>query len=222
MRVLVTTERREPLAHLLEAGGATAVHVPLLETVPVSTGVPRVPPSVALVTSAAAVRHAPHLSAVLAKARVIAVGSKTAHALRKAGIVPAAVGTSGGAEAVALLAAAAPRGTVLHVGAETLSRPLACALGSLDRRVERWVVYRSQVPADAAERLVREPVDAVLFASGSAARAFAVHWEGRMPAVVALGPTTAAEAEEVGLVVRTQAAEPTLEALASAVLALSL
>lgn len=221
MRVLVTTERRQPLVRLLEAGGAAVVHVPLLETVPVQTAPPSHMPRVALVTSAAAVRHAPQLGALLAHAQVVAVGTKSAQALQNLGIAPVAVGTAGGAEAVDLLSAVAPSAPILHVGAETLSRPLARALGALDRPVQRWVVYRSQVPAAAAAQLACETADAVALASGSAARAFATHWKGPVPAVVALGPTTAREATEAGLPVRAQASRPTLEALAAAVLALS-
>lgn len=221
MRVLVTTERQEPLATLLAAGGASVVHVPLLETVRVVSAGPTTPPTLALVTSAATVRHAPSLPRVLAHASVVAVGEKTAQALRAVGITPVAVGAEGGAAAVALLADHSPGAAVLHVGAETLSRPLERALTDAPRTVERWVVYRRQAPEGVGGCLSKLRVDAVAFASGSAARTFARHWQGRRPAVVVLGPTTAAEAAEAGLVVEAEARCPSLEALAEAVLALS-
>ena len=80
---------------------------------------------------------------------------------------------------------------------------------------------RRQTPQGLSLQLGAAGVDAVAFASGSAARTFARHWVGPVPAVAVLGPTTAQEAAEAGLPVHAQAAHPTLEALAEAVVRLS-
>lgn len=219
MRVLVTTQRRDPLGGHLEKAGAQVVHVALIQTVARPDPPPEGPWAVALVSSQAAPRHAPQLAAVLSGCPVVAVGHKTALALEAVGVAPAAVGTAGGAEAVARLTAVAPHGPILHVGAQALSPQLLTALEATGRPLRRWVVYQRHTPADAGVALAAaRPVDVATFASGSAARAFARFWRGPLPRVVVLGPSTAEDAQAAGLPVHAVAQHRSLEALAAAAL----
>jgi uroporphyrinogen-III synthase len=213
-RILVTREDAEPLAGLLAAGGAQPVHVPLLRLAPTGAPPPEGRPDSVLVTSAAAVRFAVDV-APLRDVRVVAVGLATARALAEANVQVAAVGRGAGADAVPLLGP----GTAWHVGAVEVSPELRAALAGT--RVQRWAVYRNEVPPDTGRLLAEAlPVDVLTFCSGSAVRAFAAEARAGEARVAVLGSSTASVAKAAGLPVDAVAARLDLEALAEAALSL--
>lgn len=217
-RALITTRRAEPLRGALASLGLDGVHVALLDTRPTGRPPPGPPPDLALVTSATTARCCATLAQALGGAPVVAVGARTAAALRSVGAHVVAVGAAGGPEAVALMRGMArPSDRVWYVGALAPSAPLAAALDRHVPPVARWAVYETVVPAglEAALRAVG-PLDVALIASGSAARAFCLHAARPWPRVVVLGPQTAAEARAAGLAVHGVARTRDLDALALA------
>ena len=84
------------------------------------------------------------------------------------------------------------------------------------------VVYDNVCPPMAAEALAgMGPVDAGVFASGSAVRHYVASGGDRGVPVVAIGPSTAAVASALGLTVAATAQPHTVEGLVAAVIALS-
>ena len=211
MRVLITREHAEPLAGELQRCGLEWAHVPLVSLVPSGVPVPDARPDAGLVTSAAAVRLAVGLPGFLEGARVVAVGPRTASALRGAGVNVAEVGIKGGVNALELLRIR-PDERAWYVGAEEPSEALDRALR--DQGVERWLVYRNLLPQHAGDGLRNAHYGCITFTSGSAVRRF-VSLQG-VPAVpvFAIGHSTAVVAQELGVEVRAVAAEPTMAALA--------
>jgi uroporphyrinogen-III synthase len=220
-RVLHTREAATPLGDLLRARGLRPVHVPLIVRLPTGTPPPAGRPGLVLVTSAAAVAAAPRLAEVIGGAAVVAVGPTTADALRRAGVERVHVGTGGGAAAVAHAARLSGEvgGRFWHVRGAVTSRTVAAALAAHELQPDVWVAYATG-PAQHAEADLRAagPVDAVCFASGSAARAFATFASAGALRVAVIGPDTAAEARRVGLPVHAVAAQPDMPGLADAVL----
>lgn len=213
---LITRQDAAPLERLLRGHGLGVVHIPLFKLVPTRQPPPRPRPTLALVSSATSTQHAPNMSTVLSGARVVAVGQKTAAALRAAGIVPAAVGESGGAEAVALLRSLLrPDDRVGYVGAVRISAPLLAALSALPVPVARWDVYDNLIPSEAA-RLPNVSVSVVTLTSPTAARRFVALGGDTATPAVTIGATTTAEAQAVGLTVAAVAAVPSMEELAAA------
>ena len=103
--------------------------------------------------------------------------------------------------------------------AETVSRGLT-ALGAL---VDRVVAYRT-VSADGGQALaqmLRDGVDAAVFASPSAVEAFAAFAgeEGRAVPAAVIGPTTAQAARTAGLTVLAVAQPSTAEGMLAALAA---
>jgi uroporphyrinogen-III synthase len=180
-RVLVT--RPEPgaarTARRLEELGFTPVVLPLFETRSLFVDRGAIPEGcgAVAVTSANAILHAPtELIANLASTRCFAVGGGTAAAARAAGFL-AVVEGPGDAEGLArtIIAEAATDTTVLylcgHVRRPDFERLLASA-GIAVRAVETYTTARTDDAANTAEAL-REPIDAVLLHSVTAAQAFA-------------------------------------------------
>jgi uroporphyrinogen III methyltransferase / synthase len=205
VRVIVTRPRAQagPLVASLEALGATVVECPLIEVERISdepvdgTGYDWL-----VVTSPNGAdeiaRRGRNLPAVAA------VGPGTAEALRAHGIDPAFVPRESTQDA---LVSEFPRpvGRVLFAAAEGARR------GPVDELGADFVpLYRTRL-------LVREPPDgdAVVLASGSAARAYA-GIGGTAPAV-SIGPETTRVAQEVGLAVAAEAATHDLDGLVAAV-----
>lgn len=210
--VLITGRRAEPLRGALEARGLRATWVPLIETRATGAPPPDGRPDVVLVSSASTARHAVGLREAVAGARVVAVGSTTAEALRAAGVAVAEVAAGGGAD----LVRRAGEGTAWHVGGARLSRTLAAALAAHPRPVTRWVVYETTPAADAARALAVDAA-AVTMASGSAARAWVALGGGADRRFVAIGPDTAAAMRAAGLRVSAVADTPDARGLTAAV-----
>lgn len=224
-RVVVTraSEQSDELADLLVAAGAVPVVVPLIEIV-------TEPAQVALlvaanpaefdwlvVTSPNGARHYAAALGGAAPPAVAAVGASTAATLAAAGIAATLVPTDQRATG---LVAEFPVGTgrVLVVQARDAEQTLLVGLAKKGWQVTVLAPYRS-VPAHptAGQHLAALAADAVLFASGSAARAWvAVFGDSTPPIVVAIGPQTAEAAEHVGLKVALVAADHSLSGLVTA------
>jgi uroporphyrinogen-III synthase len=149
--------------------------------------------------------------------RLAVVGTATAAALRRpVDVVP----SRQIAEALAEVFPAG-RGRVLLAQAEQVRPGLAEALAAKGWTVETVAAYRT-TPAElsAAQAAELMSCDAVLFASGSAARSWRASLGSTSPPVVAIGPATAAAAEQVGLKVAAVAADHSVRGMAEALLTL--
>jgi uroporphyrinogen-III synthase len=157
------------------------------------------------------------------RSNVAAIGEGTAEAYRRwsrrvPDLVPLSFTTAG-------LARAFPRGTgrVLCARADIAPKGLEDALAAKGWTPTRVDAYRTRMPrslpAEAREALRRGEVDAVTFTSASTVRGFlgALGAMKGSPKVVCIGPVTAREARERGLVVHAVARPHTIEGVAAAV-----
>ncbi len=165
---------------------------------------------------------------VFADVRVASVGSATAEALRACGIVPDLIPPTFTSEALAE-AFGAPRS---HMSGRAVSVLVPRAAGAPDdfpktleakgwrcREVTAYETVTDADSVDAGRAALDAGVDAVVFTSGSTVRSFVELW-GKPPGVVAaMGPRTAAAAEELGVRVDAVAATQTLEGLVAALVA---
>lgn len=222
-RVVVTT-RDQPgrLDRLLAEAGATVLHVPLISIEPID-GV-EIPFDGAAWLVATSQHGAAAIGAQAARhpaVRLAAVGTRTAEVLaeragRAVDLVPAR-------QTAADLVAAFPAGTGRVVAAlgDLAGPELAVGLTELGWSVDTYIVYRTlpEVP-DAEVRGVVLGADAVAFASGSAAAAWAAAiGTVTPPVVVAIGPTTADAARSHGIAVTHVAVTHDLKGLTGAVVA---
>jgi len=205
MKVIVTRPRAQagPLVAALEALGAEVVECPLIEIEHTSDD----PVDAAgydwlIVTSPNGVAEIARRGRNLP--RVAAVGPGTAEALRDCGIEPAFVPQDASQDGL-LREFPRPAGRVLFAAAEGARRGPIDALGA-----DFVPLYRTRL-------LKPEPPDgdAVVLASGSAARAYA-QIGGRAPAVT-IGPETTRVARSVGLDVAAEAQTHDLSGLVAAV-----
>lgn len=230
-RVVVTRpeEHAGPLVDRLAAAGATAIVTPLTEIADERGSLAALGRLdltsfdwVVITSRNAALRLMAAHGRLLGDPRrptthpaVAAVGAATAAVVGRCELVPTVQSGEG------LLAAMPPRhgaGRVLIVQAVDAAPTLADGL-----RASAWDVvvntpYRS-VPArpTARAQLAALAADAVLFASGSAARAWVdVFGTTTPPVVVAMGPQTAAVARTAGLEVTTTADEHSVDGLVTA------
>lgn len=228
-RVVITraAQQAEPLAGLLRALGAEPMLVPLIEIVPPSDGGAELAAALGnlaryewlVVTSpngAAAVREALQGVPEADRPRLAAVGTATADALgAPADLVPAE-------QLAAALVDVFPSGTgsVLVAQAENAGPAVGAGIGAKGWRVDVVPAYRTVPAVPSAGVLLRVlSADAVLFASGSAVRAWTEVFGVETPAVtVAIGPATAKVASELGLKIDAIAADHSLEGLVSELL----
>lgn len=224
IRVLLTraAEQNDEVAAKLRAAGVEVVELPAIAVEPTGAALPDLAAYAWVVfTSANGVRTAKHDGPW---PRVAAVGASTASAAAQAGLTVA-------------FRPSEPRGAVL--GAELpvdpgdrvlllrsdLARPeLPAALRARGATVDEVVVYRTVPRVEPAPAIADElrggHIEAVLVASPSAARGLAnacgtaFHERTR---VVAIGPTTAAAAHDVGLPVHAIADEPSADGLLAAI-----
>jgi uroporphyrinogen-III synthase len=237
-RIVVTRPRAqaEPLAASLERLGAAAVVVPLVEIAPVDDPA-GLQASVCgphrfdwlVVTSANGVAALvawagfPWLRREL---RVAAVGPATAEALRRVGVEPDFVPERFAAEEIAEGLGPVKGGRILLVQSDAASRELGNRLQALGARVDAVVGYRTveTAPTEAELEELRLGADAVVLASGSAARSLAslalsdpgVRRAVSAAYLVCIGPKTAAVAHELGLEVDLVAREATAEGIIEA------
>lgn len=223
-RIVVTraAEQAEPLAARLRALGAEPMVVPLIEIVQPSDGGNALDAALKrlerydwlVVTSpngAMAVRDALAALPGGSRPRVAAVGSATAEALGAAAdLVPEEqLGTG--------LVAAFPtgNGSVLVAQAEGAGAVVEEGIAQKGWHVEVVAAYRTVPVVPSAGVLLRVlSADAVLFASGSAVRAWTTVFGTETPPVtVAIGPSTARVAAELGLKIEAIAADHSLDGL---------
>lgn len=242
IRVLVTRprERAETLCFLLEDEGAQVCSLPMLELLPPEDSRPLEAAAehighyafVALASESAvhalveSCRQAGTLDR-LRSARIAAVGARTARALEDHGLIAAVVAQrpTGEGLAEAMRPHLDAGQEVLVPGAQDGRPELAQALEEAGVACARVAAYRSQkraIPPEARAQLEAAPPQVTLFASPRTAEAFLEASEpwGRAllerAARVAIGPTTAAALEELGLAAQAVATEPTPEALVEA------
>jgi uroporphyrinogen-III synthase len=149
-----------------------------------------------------------------------AVGPATAAALRQVGIEPALVPAEATAAALAAALGARPGARIVLAQAEGAHPALADTLAAAGWDVHRVTAYRTVPVAPDRELLERAAAaDAITFASGSTVDAFvAAAGGGRaVPAVVCIGPVTAAVARRHGLAVAAVADPHTTDGLVAAV-----
>lgn len=220
-RVLLTrsAERAGPMAGALARAGAEVVEVPLTATVPAGDG----GEALGLVarrlatfdwvvfSSANAVAHLfaqVKDARAFGAARVAAVGPGTAAALADRGVEADLVSPkASGAGLAEAMPASSSLGTVLLPRSEQAGRQLPDSLAAKGWVVVEAPAYRT-VPLTVGdeEAAAAGACDAVVFAAGSAVRAYLAAGLPVPAAVVALGPTTARAATEAGLAVTAVAA----------------
>lgn len=231
-RIVVTRaiEQADELAALLQAAGAIPVVIPLIDIVTDEAGAAELAELAALevaafdwliVTSPNGAAHVvgafAERNVSAARAKVAAIGASTAEVLRAGGIevafVPAVQSAAG------LLAelpdTISPVARVLLVQAANAEATLAAGLHQHGAVVTIVTPYRTVAASlTAGQQLAALSADAVLFASGSAARAWAdVFGDSAPPVVVAIGPQTAVAATNAGLKVAVVAADHSLSGL---------
>ena len=223
-RVVVTRERPGELASLLETRGATVVHVPLIEVLEPDDGgaalhrelerldavdwlVVTSAHGAERVAAAAATSPAVHLAAVgTATARVLEAGSG-----RAVDLVPSVQRAASLAGELVERCGPAPQ-RILVAQADRADFELVDRLRAAGHRVTSVVAYRTRLVAPNAAAI--GGADALLLASGSAAQAwFDTLGVSSPPIVVAIGPTTAAAAEKLGLKVTGTATDHSLDGL---------
>jgi uroporphyrinogen-III synthase len=215
-RVVVTRPREHagPLVDALERLGAEAIVVPLITVETVGTDafkqlVETGEHEWIVFTSANAVRAVGGLLAGL-RGRFAAVGPATAAALRELGQEPAFVPERFAAtELAAGLEPVAGR-RVLLPQSEIAEPLLADELRARGAHVDVVDAYRTvERTATSAELATVRAADAVLLASGSAARSLAAQGGAGGALVVCIGPSTAGAARSSGLDVDLVAEEST-------------
>jgi len=226
-RVVVTraADRADALASLLIELGATPVVVPLIEIVPVTDGVVALREELAtaaafdwlVVTSPNAAEIVLEHSTGILPEHIAAIGASTAAVLRAHDLEPALVPERQLAAGLVEVFPSGP-GRVLAVQAVDGAATLVDGLHAKGWEVVAVRPYRS-VPTSPTDeqRAAVAGADAVLFASGSAARGWVeVFGTDTPPVVVAIGPETAAATERVGLRVTSVAQDHSLVGLVEA------
>ena len=224
-RTVVVTraaEQADALAGILRERGALPVVVPLVEVVPVPAG----RDALAVLTPADfqwLVVSSPNAAqAYLAvhsacPAHVAAVGRATADVFQASGLTVDLVPAHQRATGLVAEFPAGPGRVLLVQGSEaeaTLEQGLADR-GWTVTVVQPYTTAPVRPPAELARRALA--ADAVLFASGSAARAWVEAFEAAAPpVVVAIGPQTAAAVTRAGLKVSSTATDHSLAGLVDA------
>ncbi|MGH3109631.1 MAG: uroporphyrinogen-III synthase [Gaiellaceae bacterium] len=240
-RIVVTRPREhaESLARGLEALGATAVVLPLLQIEPMRDTDAAVLDSVLsdvatydwiVFTSAngvAAVQE--HLAGKLAGVKIAAVGPATAAAVRSLGVEPAFVPANYAAAEIVEGLGELDGCRVLLPQADIADPWLGDQIRAAGATVDAVVAYRTVAvdPSAVEAAELEHGVDAIVLASGSAARslaALAAKFPGVAKALedvtlVAIGPKTAEAAREVALPVGLVAGEASSEGIIDALTA---
>jgi uroporphyrinogen III methyltransferase/synthase len=224
-RIVVTRPRAQaaPLAEALEALGATAPVLPLIEieTADGLRGMDLEGYDWIVFTSANAVPALPSLQRGAGRRpRIAAVGPATADAIRSAGAEPAFVPERFAAEEIADGLEPLRGRRVLLPQADIADPGLADELRARGAATDAVVAYRTvelELPPERLEEA--RTADAIVLASGSAARSLARQGGSGRALVVSIGPKTAQAARDAGLpdglVAREATAEGIIQALTS-------
>jgi uroporphyrinogen-III synthase len=226
-RCIVTTrDRRGRLDSQLAAAGADVVHVPLISIEPSTDD--RLADALAdvgsfdwlVVTSQHGARRVGN-AAARQSVRLAAVGSRTAAVLER--LAGRSVDVVPERQTAIHLAAAmgVHHGRVLVAQSDLADTTLVDGLADHGFDVEAVTAYRTELRIPTwQERRAALSADAVAFASGSAAEAWADAIGAETPPVVAaIGPTTSAAADACGLKVTHVAADHDVEGLVAVVIA---
>ena len=234
-RIVLTRPRDQvgPLAEALERLGATVLTVSLVHIGPIEDARPLDAALARLesyrwivFTSAngvAGVRERLGGNSLPEDTRVAAVGPATADGVRTLGVEAEFVPDRFAAEEIAAGLGPLQGVRVLLAQADIASPSLAVELRSRGALVDAVTAYRT-VAIDPSPRDVSElerGVDAIVLASGSAARSLATSPVGKLAApgvIVCIGPKTAQAAREVGLPVGLVADEATSEGIIDALM----
>lgn len=226
-RIIVTrsADRAGALCDLLSAQGADVVEIPTVETAAAPDGGMALHSALAslgdyewlVVTSpegARRVRRAlPDVDRQTVK--IAAVGRATADVIGRVDLVP-------DVQTGAALGESFPNGTgrVLFAAALDAGTDFEAAARAKGWTVDRVTAYATQ-PVEIDTERARASVstaDAVIFASGSAARSWVRSLGNTMPAhVIAMGPSTARVLDELGIAPVVVAGEQSLDGLVAAV-----
>lgn len=221
-RVVTTREMRGRLEDQLTALGAEVMHVPLIGTVDIEARAPDIEFDWVVVTSPNGARRA---GAFVANPtiRLAAVGEATALMLesvagRPLDLVPERATAADLAEA--LPAPGPTSGAMLVLQGDLASDAISMAARRAGWTVIDLVVYRTITLRPEQDVVVNAAgADAVLLASGSAARSWSETIAGAgvdSPPVVAIGAPTTAIAESLGLPVAATADPPGIDGLIAA------
>jgi len=238
-RIVITRPRDQvgPLAEALERLGASVFAVPLVEIAPIEdasaldAALARLESYDWVVfTSANGVAGARQRLAgksLPEGTRVAAVGPATAEAVRTLGLEAAFVPDRFAAEEIAAGLGPVQGVRILLPQADIASPNLAVELRSRGALVDAVAAYRTVAVEPSRDELVEleRGVDAIVLASGSAARSLVSSRVGRVAegaVVVCIGPKTAQAAREVGLPVGLVADEATAEGIIDALISLFL
>ncbi len=228
-RIAVTRPEAQakPLADALEERGATPVVLPLVriepaeDTTTLAAALADVESYDWLVlTSQSSVAAISALAPTLAGTRVAAIGPATADAVRDLGVEPAFVPSRYAADAIVAELEPLDGVRVLLPQADLADPGLADALRGRGASVDAITAYRTvDVVRSTAELAALRAADAVVLASGSAARSLAAQGGAGDALVVCIGPQTADAARaaglHVGLVAREATSEGIIQALVS-------
>ncbi|CAN5641911.1 hypothetical protein BH20ACT14_BH20ACT14_13270 [soil metagenome] len=232
-RIVLTRPREQagPLADALERFGATVVALPLVEIAPIEdasaldAALARLESYDWVVfTSAngvAGVRERLAGKLLPEGTRVAAVGPATAEAVRTLGLEAAFVPDRFAAEEIAAGLGPVQGVRILLPQADIASPNLADELRSRGAVVDAVAAYRTIAVDPSRDDVVEleRGVDAIVLASGSAARSLGASRVGKVAegaVVVCIGPKTAQAAREVGLPVGLVADEATAEGIIDA------
>jgi uroporphyrinogen-III synthase len=210
---------------LLARAGADVIHVPLIQIEPgpdhsLADALSRLDSfDWLIVTSQHGAASVATAAAAHPAVRLAAVGTRTAAVLADIAGRPVDVVPSRQTARDLVAALAGQGGRALVAQADRAASTLVDGLSELGFDVEAVTAYRTRLrtPTD-RERIALLGSDAVGFASGSAVEA----WIGTIgteapPVVAAIGPTTAAVADRLGLKVTHVAAEESVDGLVSAI-----
>ena len=223
-RVLVTRERPGDLGAMLEARGATVVHVPLIEIREPADGGEHLRRELGalrnfdwlVVTSVPGAERVGRAAAETRRVSLAAVGSATARVLadlagRPVDLLPSVQRASALADLL-IERCHGVRSRVLVAQADRAETTLVDRLLEAGHDVTACVAYRTVLLRPEASTVA--DADALVLASGSSAEAWIEAFGPRTPpVVVAIGPTTAAVAERFGLKVSSVATDSSLAGL---------
>lgn len=174
-----------------------------------------------VVTSPRAARAVRPVLAAHRQVRVAAVGTATAAELAAVDLVPARQSAAGLVAEFPAVGGPAPASRVVVVQAAGGAATLVDGLTALGWSVARIDTHESRpLPLTARAQLEVLRADAVVFTSGSQARAWAAVLGGAAPpVVVVIGPQTASDTVAAGLAVSAVAAEHSVEGLVQTLVA---
>ena len=208
LRVLLTraADDNAPLAASLRAEGVEVVEVPTVARVVRPDALERArstcaDPDVLLFTSHTAVEAlGPAKASPIRPRRVAAVGPRTRAAAEAAGWTVSSGGEQGLTGAALVAALGEIRGRdVLWPRPADATPGTRDALSAAGACVHDVVAYENREPPGLREALAAAPaVDIVILAAPSAAQRVGRFLRGALPEALALGPTTAAAAREMG------------------------